>query len=332
MHSMKPAAKRAMGDAMVEGARLRSRLLEDFAGRTDWDLCIATYSETHKAGHYLAAEGEDLGDGLTADEALRRIIEPLDEAFPRIVQAAGPGCDVYLFGLHGMDAQVDYANLGRALAAFAGGRPVATDPPARDLVRRIRDLMPADLQDRVWLALPPAVRNRRFGQTTTQGISQQDRIFTVANDSSFAVRINLRGRDADGVVDEAEARDLLARLEEASLASRTDGGMQAFVEMLRPQESHPGPRAHRLPDALVMPNPAVERVASIELPDGTVVPNFVAEARNGVHTGEGFAFVRPADGSSPARDGVDALDFAPTVLSRFGLAIRPELEGEPFLR
>ncbi|MCC6387002.1 MAG: alkaline phosphatase family protein [Dehalococcoidia bacterium] len=332
MHSMKPAAKRAMADAMAAGARLRSRLLEDFAGRGDWDFCILTYTETHKAGHYLAAEGEDLGDGVTADDALRRILEPLDEAFPRILQAAGPGCDVYLFGLHGIDVQIDYANLGRALAAYADGRPVATNAPARDLVRRIRDLMPADLQDRIWLALPPAVRNRRFGQTTTQGISSQDRIFTVAHDSSFAVRINLLGRDRGGIVDEAEGRDLLARLEQASLAARTDGGLQAFVEMLRPQELHPGPRAHRLPDAVVMPNAAVERVASIELPDGTVVPSFVVEARNGIHTGDGFAFVRTGDGSSPGREVIDAVDFAPTTLSRFGLAIRPEFQGEPFLR
>lgn len=331
MHSMAPKAKRAMAAKMREGTSLRTRFLEDFAGRTDWDLCIIGFSETHKAGHYLAVTDEDLGDGETADSVLRRILEPLDAALPRIVQAAGAGCDVYLFSLHGMDPQVDYSNLGRVLASYAQGRPVSTEAPARDLIRRIRDLMPAGLQDRVWLALPPSVRNRRFGQTTTSGIGSDEKLFTVAHDSAFAVRINLRSRETGGLVSDEEGTELLARLEQASLASQSDGGVPAFLEMLRVQELHPGPRAHRLPDALVMPNPEIPKLKSLRLPDGTEVPNYVAEARNGIHTGDGFCFLRTADGTSPRRDVLQGVDFAPTLLRRFGLAPRPELEGEPVL-
>ena len=61
----------------------------------------------------------------------------------------------------------------------------------------------------------------------------------------------------------------------------TRDGDRAFGELLRLPELFPGPRAHRLPDALLMLNPAVRRTTSVRGP-GVFMRNTMPEARNGV--------------------------------------------------
>jgi predicted AlkP superfamily phosphohydrolase/phosphomutase len=324
------AGRVRLAERLRGGVAMRARLVRDFAARRDWDLFIATFSETHKAGHYLAEPGELVG-GLTNDDAMAAMLEPLDTAWPEIVERAGDDCDILLLSLHGMEPQIEFAaGVGQQLLMLFAGEPPESGIGRRDLLRRMRDLLPAPVQDAVWLALPDAVRSGRVGQLAQKNRRPGEDLFLVAHDASIAVRAAVAGRERDGHVAATDVPALLDRLEKLAQSMTADDGALAFGELLRLPELFPGPRAHRLPDAVLMLNPAVRRTTSVRTP-GVVMRNTMPEARNGVHTSQGFCYIRPGGPCTTLRHVVDNVDFAPTVLGRLGVGAPAQLEGETFL-
>lgn len=101
-----------MAEKLSKGVAMRARLLEQLAGDRQCDLVVVLFGETHKAGHYLAEEREVVA-GKTNLDLIAEVLQPLDEAWPRVLAAAGEGTTVALFALHGMQHQVDYSVLGR---------------------------------------------------------------------------------------------------------------------------------------------------------------------------------------------------------------------------
>jgi predicted AlkP superfamily phosphohydrolase/phosphomutase len=165
----------------------------------------------------------------------------------------------------------------------------------------------------------------------TQGLSGDERLFHVAHDGALALRLNLEGRERDGTVGREEGEALLVRAGELAEQMVTAGDQPAFGSLVRTAARYPGPRAHRLPDALVPANPEVAGTEEVRLPGGPVLRNPQPEARNGVHTSEGFCLYRPAASAEALRGAINSLDFAPTILGRLGVAAPASLHGEPFL-
>ncbi|MFN0094050.1 MAG: alkaline phosphatase family protein [Dehalococcoidia bacterium] len=318
-----------MAERLRRGVAMRARMVCDFAGRRDWDLFITTFAETHKAGHYLA-EPAKLGPGKTNEDALVAMLEPLDTVWPEIVRRAGDDCEIILFALHGMEPQVDYAQgVADQLLAVLNGRPPESGVRAPDLLRRLRDVLPAGLQDAIWLALPSGVRSRRFSTAHAREIESAT-WFAVAHDGSIALRAAVEGREGGGCIAAEEVPRLLDAVEARVAGAVADDGQEAFGTLLRLAERFAGPRAGRLPDGLLLLNPAVMRTSAVQGRD-FVLRNVAQEARNGVHTGTGFCYVHPGNGGVVRRDEVDSRDFAPTVLSRLDVRPPRNLYGEVFV-
>ena len=325
--------KLAMVESMRAGVALRARtteaLLRERAG-----FFLMVFGETHKAGHYLASP-EELRPGFSNIDALARILQPLDEAWPGIVDATGPEAHMILFSLHGTVEQVDYsASLGNQVLALASGKEPSAAVSAPDILRRLRNLLPASLHRAVWRRLPARFRAARTGATSSAGVDlEHDAIFRIAHDGHLAVRKNLADRERDGRFAEAEAEAAIARFAEAALQFTTPDGRPAFNRIWRNSEA-PGPRSHRLPDAMLLANFAVTRVDRIVSADGMELTTKVPEARNGIHNGLGFFYLRPAAGRPVAVQSkeIDNRDLAPSVLGLFGIAPPEHFEGVSMLR
>ncbi|MGE3074907.1 MAG: alkaline phosphatase family protein [Dehalococcoidia bacterium] len=301
--------------------------------RTGPGLFLLVFCEFHKAGHYLAAP-EQLDDSLTNVTAFARILEPLDAAWPEIVEAAGADGNILLFSLHGTVHQVDYsASLGSQVLALSLGKEASVAVARPDLLRRVRNLLPAPVHRAIWRRLPARFRASRQGVLSSAGVDiEHDPIFRVPHDGHVALRGNLQGRERDGKFDQPEVDAALARLEGLAAEFKTEDGRAAFPELVRSGERFPGPRSHRLPDGLLLSNPAVTGAERIIGPDNLVLTNTEPEARNGIHNGRGFLMVRPAadSGLALARNEIDNRDFSPSLLQLYGVASAAELPGESF--
>jgi predicted AlkP superfamily phosphohydrolase/phosphomutase len=146
-----------------------------------------------------------------------------------------------------------------------------------------------------------------------------------------AIRLNLEGRERFGVVPADGTAAALADLWTEAGRYRTETGEPPFVDMVITTDVYSGPRTGLLPDAMLLYNPHVSRTRELTRDDGLVMRLTSPESRNGIHTGEGFAFYRPAGNASVKRDEVDNLDFAPTILERAGLTPPSRLQGSAFV-
>ncbi len=146
-----------MTRVLAQGVAQRARLLEELAGDHGRGFVIVVFAETHKAGHYLAEERE-FRPGVTNLDLIGQVLAPLDEAWPRIVAAAGPGATIGLFALHGMRHQVDFSSLGAQVLALAMGKPAEAAVSRPDLLRRVRDVVPDPVHRFIWQRLPARVR------------------------------------------------------------------------------------------------------------------------------------------------------------------------------
>jgi predicted AlkP superfamily phosphohydrolase/phosphomutase len=321
-----------MAEAMAKGVAMRARQLERLAGDASRDFVLVVFSETHKAGHYLAEERE-IRPGVTNLDLMARVLRPLDEAWPRVLAAAGNEATVALFALHGMQHQVDFSALGGQVLALALGREAAAGVARPDLLRRIRDLVPDGVHRFAWQRLPAGMRAAREGALNLRAANPgDDPVFRVGHDGDFALRLSIAGREARGTVEREAGKAWLDRIEELANGFRTREGTAVFAGAWRTTERLSGPRLDRLPDALLVSNRELARVAEAVNGSGQRLVNPLEERRNGVHTGTGFCFVRPPAGRSlelPAE--VDARDFAPTVFSLLGLEPPRGFEGRSFL-
>ena len=327
-----PREKLAMAKRLRLGVKRRSEMLTALAGSHDWDLMIATFGELHAAGHYLAAP-QQLSPKTSNVSAMAAILRPLDDALPAITAAAGPNCDIFLFGLHGMREQVDYSHFApQLLDALVGRTPL--DPEAHpDLLRRVRNAIPDSLHRAIWKRLPARLRAARQGQLSTAGVDTTTApIFPTVHDNAAAFRLNIAGRERDGVITAEQGEALLAELEVLVASLKAEDGQPAFgAELLRPDSRWQGSRLSRLPDAFATLNSRV-RGTNLLRNDVQVLHGTRPEARNGAHTGEGFCYVRPGGPFEPARETIDARDFAPTVLRLLQVPEPAGLEGESFVR
>ena len=326
-----PDKRLRLARKLRSGTRQRSAMLLDLVAAQDWDLMVFSFGEFHAGGHYLAIP-EQLSPKVTSEGAFVSTIKPLDDLWPAIVAAAGDDCDIVLFSVHGMRPRVNYTEaLGKIIDVMEGKE--APPPPGPDSLRRVRDLIPQGLAQMLWLRLPPAFRAKRMagmmhGFHGTAGA----RAFSLPNDSSAALRVNMAGRELHGLTPAADAGPLINAIWAEASRYVANGGGPAFVDMFRTSEVFPGPRQHRLPDAILMTPFDLIQTSSITRDDGFVIDLAKPVVRNGAHTGRGFCFYRPAGGATLVEPTFDNLDFAPTILERLGVTPPGHLEGKPFLR
>lgn len=322
--------KRKMAREMRKGIAMRTRLVEWLLREDREDVVLVMFGETHKLGHYLAAP-EEIAPGKSNIDIIGEALEAFDDAWPGIVAAAGPSAHIMLFALHGIHHQVDYSNpLAAQILAIANGKQPEAGVAERDLLRKVRDLLPDSVHRAIWKRLPASFRAARQGNLIEAGADySNDALIRVGHDGYLGFRANVRGRERDGVVEPESADSVVDRVWELARHYSVPDGRAAFTGLWRPGEETPGPRAHRLPDALLKANLQIERTDRLIGPDGTVLHASMPEARNGIHTGRGFCYFRPAAGSTatPARDEWDVMDFAPTIFELTGVPVPQEFQG-----
>ncbi|HSH43189.1 MAG TPA: alkaline phosphatase family protein, partial [Arenicellales bacterium] len=273
--------------------RLQEQLLEKVQQKTDaalhylnrggWDLFAVGYSQAHDVGHqfwhihdpshprHRAIWRKRYGDPLL------RIYQAIDGAVGRLMERAGDGARVALVS-------------GLAMEAKVSGNPV--------LDQILWTMERAWYGDRVGADSQAALARRRF--------------FAVPhNNLSGAVRINLRGREAAGLVEpDSDYRETLDRIEQGlRRVVNADTGEPVVSDIVRVQEGCAGPRAQVLPDLLVIwsRESPLRRVSTPWDGELALRARSITDTRSGDHVNEAALITNfnpgfPAAGRVPAQD------------------------------
>ena len=153
------------------------------------------------------------------------------------------------------------------------------------------------------------------------------------NDDAGYIRVNLSGRERDGIVNPQELESLLSQITTGLLTFHNNDGSPAIRKIWRISElGYAGPYQDHLPDLVVQWNekvvPPLMGVSSTQL--GEIPSPGWGTGRTGCHTGDAWALVAPGNSKlrMPIRPHI--VDIVATVCSVLGVD-REGLSGEPLL-
>ena len=214
-------ALEALRDHLVAGAGRRTQLMLDLLGREPWDLFLGVFSETHTASHLLWHTSQDhpLHEPLMMDhhaDPMLDVFKAVDAGLGEIMGAAPKDADVLLFSIYGIAANVldlpSMSFLPELLFRWSFPGQQALGSSGEDAAQLD---YPGHWKDEVWkLRTPtgearlesPAVQKSRGDPMHWQPgnwyrpLWPSMKAFALPTYSEGLIRINLQGRERDGLV------------------------------------------------------------------------------------------------------------------------------------
>jgi predicted AlkP superfamily phosphohydrolase/phosphomutase len=165
---------------------------------------------------------------------------------------------------------------------------------------------------------------------------QKTRAFNLFSDTQGWVRLNVRGREALGIVEPgAEYDQLCQEIAEGLLTfADADTGEPIIKDIFRPHQAFEGERLADLPDIVVrwLETPASKHRAVSSPKFGEIpwpTPGHNPEGRSGNHRAQGMLIAAGPGVKAGTIRNANILDIAPTILSLLGQPIPAEMEGKP---
>jgi len=307
-----------------------------------YDLAWLTFCAAHVAGHQFWDLSQLDEDEL--DDASRRVLGrtlddvyvEVDTAIGRIVDALPAGTDVMVISPVGMDVNTSRADmLPEMLEAILDPARRSGEGGGRS-IWWLRAAVPGNLRAKVAAALPERMALDLTARLELRGVDWSSTVaFAHPAENQGYVRLNLRGRERDGIVEPDEAGPLLDRIADGLRTFRDLDGQPAVASVERVADTFgSGARADLLPDLIVRwtdrPATRVRGVTSDRF--GTVLRRGVGSGRSGNHTeGDAWALVVPGSSKAATPSRPPRLeDVAATAAALSGLGV-DDLVGEPLL-
>jgi predicted AlkP superfamily phosphohydrolase/phosphomutase len=308
-----------------------------------WDLFVLVFAEPHPAGHYLWPAGTSPDTtAATTDERtkpVREIYAAVDAAIGLVLQGcpedttvivvSGDGVGPNHCGWHLLPEVLRRAEFTRSAtgAGTTNGAPAAGH---RSLLQRVRDRIPPAARTAISSRLPWRLRDRLVSRLATDAIDWSRTVaFCLPTDLEGCIRINVKGREPHGIVEEgAHYDDVCAALTEAARAlvnPRT--GTLAVREVCRVDRRFPGERRHHLPD-VVLTWAEGSPITELYSERTGLVTGASVDPRTGTHHPRSFVAMQgPRVGAGTVREGHHIADVAPTLLSRLGVEPPAHMTG-----
>jgi predicted AlkP superfamily phosphohydrolase/phosphomutase len=207
------------------------------------------------------------------------------------------------------------------------------------LLGRLRARIPNEWRSRVKSLLPVQVQDRLTVFWRLGGVDlASSTAFPLVADLQGYIRMNVRGREARGVVEPGAEYETVCERIVNGLQSFVDAdtGERIVAEVARADELYPdGERRHDLPDLIVRWSslPASRHRAIASPMYGSIAwpcPGSHPDGRTGNHRGEGFLLAK-GDGIEPGSSiqGAHIVDLAPAVFELLDVPPRSEWTGAP---
>jgi predicted AlkP superfamily phosphohydrolase/phosphomutase len=311
-------------------------------GDGPFDLAWLTFCAAHVAGHQFWDLSQLDADALDADatRALESTLDDvylaIDTAIARVLASLPSDADVMLVSPVGMDENTSRADLLPGMLRAILDPQQQRDEGAGSSIWRLRSSLPVGLRSRIAKAIPARAALDLTARLEVRGVDwSTTRAFAHPAENQGYVRLNLRGRERDGIVAPEDADALLDVLA-AGVRTFVDlDGYQAVESVERVAERFgSGARAELLPDLVVRwtqrQATTVTGVRSERF--GTVHRQGVGSGRSGNHTeGDAWALVVPGASQPASLDRPPRLeDVAATAIALAG-GDANGMVGEPLL-
>jgi predicted AlkP superfamily phosphohydrolase/phosphomutase len=333
--------KEALG-SLEQFARIVAKAVGD-----PYDLVVAVFGGAHRGGHYLRSLDEaDLSGASPEDMALlsganEATYEAADRALGIVLEAAPADAVVIAFALHGMGRNRGWAEyfpeILRHLHAKGEGKP-----PRRGALYRLKTSLPFEWVRPILMGLPSSVNHALVPIWSRRMLDwSRTRYFALPLDLNGYIRLNVRGREARGIVNPGrEVEEVVAELTRDLLELRNlRDGSPVVARVLRVEElvGEGAPRRDVLPDLIAEWTDSYahgshgvgSRYGEVRWSPTAPLPS----GRSGNHTPHGcFAAAGPGVARGPIPEAIDSKDLAPTLLTWTGRPLPERFQGRGVAR
>lgn len=325
-------------DTVADFTRFRDGLIERINTKRQFtervleqgtSLLLNVFSECHCAGHqlwHLHDETHPLYDpamvAALGGDPLLQIYQAMDAAVAGLLEAADEKMSVMVFCSHGIGPAYTGTHLLDEVLMKIEGRasPRKRQSIAQTMVsiwtklpRDLRTVL-TPLQKLLWPRLKsglvqPGKANRRFFEI-------------IVNDATGGVRLNLKGREPNGVVEAEEYDGICETVTRELLALiNPETGQPLIKRVMKSRDIYPGPRVDQLPDLLVVWDRTGPISESVSESTGRISQKFVfSNHRSGDHTEDDGLVFATGPGIEPGYIGdIPIADLAATLLEAFGV-------------
>jgi predicted AlkP superfamily phosphohydrolase/phosphomutase len=336
-------------DRLLAAVAKKAEVAQWLMKNQEWDFFLVVFGECHPAGHYFwhfhdesYIAHEDRGEILR--NTLRDVYIALDRAVGQLLETAGEDALVCLVSGDGMGPNYSGSHI---LTPMLEKMRLLNDPGVekkdtkakRDVLSTLRGLVPKSLRAAISRTLLPRSVNEKLSMRWKTATIAWDRTraFIIENANEGFIRINLKGREPEGVVQSGEdyerLRDTL--FDTAKSLVNPANGRSAVHQVYKPQEMYQGPCRAQMPDVVITWDPDARVTTSLGTSAHGVTSSEhaayeVSPYYTGNHRPNAFAaIVGPGVPSGRVLEGASILDLAPSILVQFGIAPPGHMDGKP---
>lgn len=325
--------------APKRGAEVAKALLAE----ERFDLVWLTLSSSHIAGHWfldpsrLPQDYPNAAMKAEMDGTLADAYAAVDEALSEILCSLPPEADLMVISPSSMAPSASRTHLlpGMLQAVLSGGVQSQTARGGGSALWRLRAALPTDLRAWVARALPDSWTMQLTARLEMRGVDwRKTRAFMVPSGDCGYVRLNLSGRERDGIVNPKDADQLLNGIASGLLTFRDpDGGPAVKHVEFVAASLETGNLAHSFPDLIVhWTDRLPPHLAGVSSPQYGEIPSAGwGSGRTGEHRDEAWALVVPSMSKmqTPLKP-PHIMDIASTICDVLGVD-REGLAGQPLL-
>lgn len=334
--TMGPPILRHLESQLNRGLDRLTRAALHFTERERFDLVWVEFGSVHLAGHHFwPRETDEPEHRAWKAGVLERLYETADAAMGRVLAALADDADVIVFSEVGMGSNRSRTDVLPEMLRRVLGEGGDSGGGPGGLIWRMRSSIPPRWRLRATQAVPDAFALKLWAFLHMRGVDwTRTQAFVLPSDHDGYVRLNVRGREREGIVDPADVEALIQQIDYGLRTFHDTDGVPWVSKVHRvAAELGPGANDGHLPDLLVAWNdrPTGRDDAASSPTFGTVTRRGVGVGRAGNHdVGSWILTVagqsEQREPSRPAR----LVDLPATCCALLGADVTG-LAGEPLL-
>jgi len=335
---------------LVKGVRIRTSILKWILNKESWDFLLAGYAEMHWAGHYFWHLFDETNPRYNHEitkecgSAILEVYKEVDNSISEIMKIypeatfiifSNTGMGHNYSGQHLIPEILKRAGLGSNSKNGSGNNLLSLISPAKrwgpDAIKKVEEIVSAEKIEKVKKVIPEKVWDNWTRRFLIMGNNwKNSKVFMVPNDFTGALRINLTGREPEGMVNPGKEYDeICAQIENIFLGLINPAtGTKAVIEVIKVRDRYSGKFINDLPDIIIRwegENP----INSLYSPAIGTVTGELPDKRSGAHQTYGF-ILACGKNVKPLKqlEEKNIMDIAPTILDYFGIPVPDDMDGK----
>ena len=335
---------------LITGIQVRTSIVKWILEKENWDFFLTGFAEMHWGGHYFWHLIDETnprynpGFAQVCGDAVLKIYKEVDKSINEIIKIY-PDATFLIFSNTGMGPNYSGQHLIPEILKRIGLEGNGKNQNDKNVfntilpskrwgpyaIKKVEGIVSAEKIERVKKVIPTKLWDNWTRKFLTMGNNwKHSKVFPLPSDFTGALRINLAGREPEGIVHEGkEYDDICLEIENNFLQLvNPNTGKKAVKEVIKVRDLYSGKYINDLPDIIIKWE-GKDPINSLYSPRIGTVTGELPDKRTGAHQTYGFIIANGTNIKSLKElEERNIMDIAPTILHFFNIPVPDDMDGK----